>query len=81
MTDPVGQMADVAADEHARREEALDALEAMVEQYFMPDPRNERMLDHSFMSAGEFASVVLAQQRPEQWRLTGTGVEYLGELS
>lgn len=53
-------------------DDALDALEMMVEQYlYTPDHDG---YDHMFMSAGEEACAVLAKLRPEKWELTKVGV-------
>lgn len=53
-------------------EDALDAVEMMVGQYLYEAP--EGGYDHSFMSAGEYACEVMARLRPQQWRLTPTGM-------
>lgn len=55
-------------------DEALDALEVMVEQY-MPETAPEGGYDHLFMSAGEAATDVLVKCRPDRWRAVVRGVE------
>lgn len=57
-------------------EEALDALESMVEQYLYSG--DGIAYEHYFMSAGEFACDVLANQRPERWELTKIGIRRRG---
>ena len=64
-------------------DEALDALESMVEQYLWLDQSPSKWPEateyhHFFMSAGEFACKVLANQRPERWELTRIGVKRHG---
>lgn len=59
-------------DQHV---DALDALEAMVEQYlWTPDTGASGEYQHAFMSAGEVACHVLAAQRPKRWERTRTGL-------
>lgn len=58
--------------------DALDALECMVEQYLGPrdgrfgEPGNE--YSHDFMTAGEYATEVLSRLRPNQWEDVGWGL-------
>lgn len=52
--------------------DALDALELMVDQYLDGNP--EQGYDHIFMGAGEKACEVLARLRPERWVLTVSGL-------
>lgn len=57
----------------ATLDEALDALEMMVEQYMPRHP--EGWYDHVFMSAGESAADVLVKCRPDRWRAVVRGLE------
>ena len=59
--------------------DALDALEGMVEQHFGSDARRPAELFHDFMSAGEYASEVLARLRPARWEETKLGLRRLPE--
>lgn len=78
----VGRAVARAADYRDRADDALDALESMVEQYlpdYTPsgatwsvDPSGE--YDHMFMAPGEEACEVLARLRPDRWELTRIGV-------
>lgn len=76
MTDP-----HATPDRVADLDDALDALEGMVLQYLhwesVPDTHPE--YPHLFMSAGEDATDVLSRLRPDRWRDTGAGLEYIGE--
>lgn len=55
------------------RDDALDALEAMVWQHFI-DGGKPGQFDHAFMSANEEAADVLVAARPDKWAHTPTGV-------
>ena len=58
--------------------EALDALEMMVEQY---TPYHvHAFCDHEFMSAGEQAAESLAKYRPTRWRVAQRSVERRPQL-
>lgn len=70
------------ADTPDHLRDALDALECMVFQYLpdKPDDPDCRFYGHSFMSAGEYATGVLARLRPERWKETPCGLEYVGPM-
>lgn len=53
-------------------EDALDALEGMVEQYLYCDDQGR--YDHACMSAGEFATDVLLRLRPNVWEEAPRGL-------
>jgi hypothetical protein len=59
-------------------DQALDALESMCDQYLRYDNDPENFYNHAFMSAGESACWVLCNLRPERWRETGCGMEFIG---
>lgn len=59
--------------------DALDALEMMCEQYLRYDNDPENFYNHSFMSAGEYACEVLCTLRPNRWRETPVGMEFIGD--
>jgi hypothetical protein len=63
----VSQADDVTRD----RDDALDALESMVEQYLGTEEFG--VYDHMFMSAGEEACEVLIRLRPDRWGWAKTG--------
>ena len=59
-------------------DDALDALEMMCFQYMSYNEAKENYISHAFMSAGEYACEVLCRIRPNRWRETGDGMEYIG---
>lgn len=68
----VGRTIVVAATERARADDALDALESMVEQYLYVGGAD--VYDHMFMAPGEEACEVLARLRPDRWEQTRIGI-------
>lgn len=64
----------------ARAELALDALEGMVTQHFADEGESaggDTMYGHEFLKANEDACDVLAQLRPDWWRLTASGIMHV----
>lgn len=59
--------------------DALDALESMVCQYLRYDNDPENFYNHAFMSAGEYACATLCRLRPDRWRETPCGMEFIGD--
>ena len=57
-------------------EYALDALESMCFQYLSYE---DGPLNHMFMSAGEEACSLLCRLRPDRWRETPVGMEFIGD--
>lgn len=59
---------------HGYWQEALDALEGMVEQHFLA--RRDGTLDDEGLSANELAATILLHRRPERWTRVDGGIQY-----
>lgn len=62
----------------AERDNALDALESMVQQYLLWDDRPGHY-DHMYMTAGEEACELLVKMRPHKWRAKPYGMERVSD--
>lgn len=72
------KLSQLVAQQREQLEEALSALELMVEQYLW-HPNSDGHYQHDFMCAGEHACTVLAALRPECWEATPIGIQRKGE--